>query len=216
MAFICQILAEQWKYTGNFNTFANHLNIIDESTDKYVHSAVRRHTTDSATIELLKETIEAVFGTSMRQLREVFTPPKNYVFSRIQLKFLHSQVARVLVDKFTGITNYPNGAQHLPKTKGQQKDLENYIMPSLFDEKAVKSYFLPLGFQCHHVLYPDWRTWTLAHIWRVLAFFSWWMSGRAFFLLNMSSPPNRFSDQSGNLSKLSPTAWSGWWYGRLW
>jgi hypothetical protein len=38
-----------------FNIFANHLNIIDESTVEYVHSVIRRHTTDSATDEQLKE-----------------------------------------------------------------------------------------------------------------------------------------------------------------
>ena len=48
-----------------YHLFANHLNIIDESTVEYVHSVIRRHTTDSATDEQLKETIKAVFGTSM-------------------------------------------------------------------------------------------------------------------------------------------------------
>jgi hypothetical protein len=133
-----------------FNTFANHLNIIDESTVEYVHSVIRRHTTDSATDEQLKETIKAVFGTSMRQhnFREVFTPPKNYVFSRVKLKYLHSQVAHVLVDIFASIANNPDETIHLPRKKGQRKDCEKYIMPSLFGETVVKSYFLPLGFQC--------------------------------------------------------------------
>ena len=36
-----------------YNTFANHLNIIDESTVEYVHSVIRRHTTDAATDEQL-------------------------------------------------------------------------------------------------------------------------------------------------------------------
>ena len=135
-----------------YNTFANHLNIIDESTVEYVHSVIRRHTTDSATDEQLKETIKAVFGTSMRQnnFREVFTPPKNYVFSRVQLKYLHSQVAHVLVDIFTRIANNPDETQHLPRKKGQRKDCEKYVMPSLFGQEEVKSYFLPLGFQCDH------------------------------------------------------------------
>ena len=134
-----------------YNTFANHLNIIDESTVEYVHSVIRRHTTDSATDEQLRDTIKAVFGTSMRQrnFREVFTPPKNYVFSRVQLKYLHSQVAHVLVDIFTRIANNPNESQHLPRKKGQRKDCEKFVMPSLFAETNVKSYFLPLGFQCH-------------------------------------------------------------------
>ena len=34
-----------------YNTFANHLNVIDESTVEYVHSVIRRHTTDAATDE---------------------------------------------------------------------------------------------------------------------------------------------------------------------
>ena len=119
-----------------YNTFANHLNIIDESTVEYVHSVIRRHTTDAATDKQLRDTIKAVFGTSSRQhnFREVFTPPKNYVFSRVQLKYLHTEVARVLVNIFTGVANNPNQARQLPRKKGQRKDCERYIMPSVFGE----------------------------------------------------------------------------------
>ena len=133
-----------------YNTFAHHLNIIDESTVEYVHSVIRRHTTDSATDEQLKDTIKAVFGTSSRQsnFRQIFTPPKNYVFSRVQLKYLHSRVAHVLVTIFTRIANSPDESKHLPRQKGQRKDCEKYILPALFGETIVKSYFLPLGFQC--------------------------------------------------------------------
>ena len=110
-----------------YNIFANHLNIIDESTVEYVHSVIRRHTTDAATDEQLRETIKAVFGTSTQQrnFREVFTPPKNYVFSRVQLKYLHSQVAHVLVDIFTRIANNPNETQHLPRQKASEKTVRN-------------------------------------------------------------------------------------------
>jgi hypothetical protein len=121
-----------------FNTFANHLNIIDESTVEYVHSVIRRHTTDSPTDEQLKETIKAVFCTSMRQTM-------NYVFCRVKLKYLHSEVAHVLVDIFTSIANNPDETIHLPRKKGQRKDCERYIMPSLFGETVVESYFLPLS-----------------------------------------------------------------------
>lgn len=133
-----------------YNNFAHHLNIIDESTVEYVHSVIRRHTTDSATDEQLTETIKAVFGTSARQsnFRQMFAPPKNYVFSRVQLKYLHSQVAHVLVDIFTRIANNPNESRHLPRQKGQRKDCEKYLLPALFGDAVVKSYFLPLRFQC--------------------------------------------------------------------
>ncbi|CAB3990163.1 Hypothetical predicted protein [Paramuricea clavata] len=64
------------------------------------------------------------------------------------LKYLHSQVAHGLVDIFTSIANNPDETIHLPRKKGQCKDCEKYIMPSLFGETLVKSSFLPLGFQC--------------------------------------------------------------------
>lgn len=133
-----------------YNTFAHHLNIIDESTVEYVHSVIRRHTTDSATDEQLKDTIKAVFGSSSRQsnFRQIFTPPKNYVFSRVQLKYLHSRVASVLVTIFTRIANSPDESKHLPRQQGQRKDCERYILPALFGETITKSYLLPLGFQC--------------------------------------------------------------------
>ena len=133
-----------------FNIYAKHLSVVDESTVEYVHSVIRRHTADSATEEQLKETIKAVFGTSQRQsnFKSIFTPPKNYVFSRIQLKYLHSRVANVLVSIFTRIAASPEESQHLPRQKGQRKDCEKYMLPALFGETSVKSYFLPLGFQC--------------------------------------------------------------------
>ncbi|CAB4014406.1 Hypothetical predicted protein [Paramuricea clavata] len=84
-------------------------------------------TSDSATDEQLKETIKAAFGTSMRQYNfaEVFTPPKNYVFSRVKLQYIHSQVADVLVDIFTRISDNADETIHLPRKKSQRKDCKN-------------------------------------------------------------------------------------------
>ena len=42
------------KTQDTYYAFANHLNIIDESTVEHVHSVIRRHTTDAATEEQLK------------------------------------------------------------------------------------------------------------------------------------------------------------------
>ena len=71
---------------GIFNIFKNHLNIVDESVIEYVHSIIRRHTTDGADDSKLRETMQAIFGCSARQgnFRSVFTPTKNYVFSRVR------------------------------------------------------------------------------------------------------------------------------------
>ena len=115
-----------------------------------MHSVIRRHTAYSATEEQLKESIKAVFGTSQRQsnFKSIFTPPKNYVVSRIQLKYLQSRVANVLVSIFTRIADSPEESQHFPRHKGQKKDCEKYMLPARFGETSVKSYFHPLGFQC--------------------------------------------------------------------
>ena len=59
-------LVKYWK--GNdfcsdiFNVIKNNLNIIDESVVEFVHSVIRRHTTDGATEKTLAETMKAIFG----------------------------------------------------------------------------------------------------------------------------------------------------------
>ena len=68
------------------------------------------------------------FGTSSRQssFRQTFTPLKNFVFSRVELKYLHSKVAHALVRIFFTIANNPNESRHLPRQKGQRKEWEKY------------------------------------------------------------------------------------------
>ena len=133
-----------------FNLFKNHLNIIDESVVEYVHSVIRRHTADGASEKTLSETLKAIFGCGARQenFHSTFTPTRNYVFSRVQLKYLHTRVAKLLVSIFSKISLNPGEAHSLPRSRGQALDCTMYILPSLFGEKPVKSYFLPLGYQC--------------------------------------------------------------------
>ena len=38
--------------------YSRHLSAIDEATVEYVHSVIRRHTTDAATEEQMKQTIK--------------------------------------------------------------------------------------------------------------------------------------------------------------
>ena len=56
-------------------------------------------TTDGADGSKLRETMQAIFGCGARQgnFRSVFTPGKNDVFSRVQLKYLHTRVAKILL-----------------------------------------------------------------------------------------------------------------------
>ena len=42
----------------------------------------------------------------------------------------------------------PSEAHSLPRSRGQALNCTMYILASLFGEKPVKSYFLPLGYQC--------------------------------------------------------------------
>ncbi|CAB3999355.1 Hypothetical predicted protein [Paramuricea clavata] len=136
--------------TDIFNLFNNHSNIIDESVVEYVHSVIRRHTKDGASEKTLADTMKAIFGCGLRQenFRSTFTPARNYVFSRVQLKYLHTRVAKILVSIFSKICSSPGESYLLPKSKGQPRDCTMFILPTLFGEKPVKSYMLPLGFQC--------------------------------------------------------------------
>ena len=134
---------------GIINIFKNHLNIVDESVIEYVHSIIRRHTTDGADGSKLRETMQAIFGCGARQgnFRSVFTPGKNYVFSRVQLKYLHTRVAKILLTFFTKISLSPGASHILPRVRGQSKDCSMHILPTLFGETPMKSYLLPFGFQ---------------------------------------------------------------------
>ena len=136
--------------TDIFNLFNNHLNIIDESVVEYVHSVIRRHTKDGASEKTLADTMKAIFGCGLHQENfcSTFTPERNYVFSRVQLKYLHTRVAKILVSFFSKICSSPGESYSLPRSKGQPRDCTMFILPTLFGEKPVKSYMLPLGFQC--------------------------------------------------------------------
>ncbi len=133
-----------------FNLFKNHLNVIDESVVEYVHSVIRRHTTDGASEKTLADMMKDIFGCGPCQenFRSTFTPEHNYVFSRVQLKYLHTRVAKVLVSIFSKISSSPGESYSLPRTKGQPRDCTMYMLPTLFGEKPVKNYVLLLGFQC--------------------------------------------------------------------
>ena len=111
---------------------------------------IRRHTTDAATEEQMKQSIKAIFDSNARQcnFRSTFTTPKNYVFSTVQLKYLYARVANVLVDLFIKIANVPADTNPIPRQPRQKADCEKYLLPQLFGEIPVKNYFLPLGFQC--------------------------------------------------------------------
>jgi hypothetical protein len=49
-----------------FNLFKNHLNVIDESVVEYVHSVIRRHTTDGASEKTLADTMGHVKRISVQ------------------------------------------------------------------------------------------------------------------------------------------------------
>ena len=70
------------------------------------------------------------------------------MFSCVQLKYLHTRAAKLLPSIFSKISLNPGEAHSLPRSRGQALDCTMYILPSLFSEKPVKSYFLPLGYQC--------------------------------------------------------------------
>ena len=129
------------------------LNIIDESVVEYVHSVSRRHTTDGASEKMLADTMKSIFGSGARQanFRSTFTPTRNYVFSPIQLNYLHTRVAKLLVSIFSHISSSPGSSYALPRTKGQPWNCTMYILPCLFGEKPIKSYMLCFNVTKHQM-----------------------------------------------------------------
>ena len=64
-------MIENWKSHNEtaalYHLYPRNLSAIDESTVEYVHSVIRRHTTDAATEEQMKQAIKAIFGSNARQ-----------------------------------------------------------------------------------------------------------------------------------------------------
>ena len=93
-----------------FNLLKNHLNIIDESVVEYVHSVVRRHTADGASEKSLSDTLKAIFGCGHVEHVKRIPAQHLHVFSRVQLKYLHTRVAKLLVSIFSKISSNPGEA----------------------------------------------------------------------------------------------------------
>ena len=108
-----------------------------------MHSVIRRHKADGASEETLSETLKAIFGCGSTQENfcSTFIPTRNYVFSRVQLKYLHRRVAKLLLSIFSKISLNPGEAHSLPRSRGQALDCTMYILPSLFGEKPVELLF---------------------------------------------------------------------------
>ena len=144
-----------WKEGGGskdiYNVFANNLSVIDEYFVEHVHSVIRRQTQVSDSDEQVQEKVHAIFASSERQanFRTNFTPPKNSVFSRQQLASLYCKAATVITNVLVEIASRPQAATLLPRQPGQRRDCSLWSLPSLFGQKATKSYILPLGYNFH-------------------------------------------------------------------
>lgn len=86
--------------------------------------------------------------------RASFTPAKNYVFSRTEIRCIYVKVASVIVGIVKNIAANQNSAHPLPRMPRQRQDCTLWSMPILFGTTPMKSYFLPLGFQFSPVPNP--------------------------------------------------------------
>ena len=144
-----------WKNGGGdrniYDLFAANLNVVDEYFVEHVHSVIWRQTKASDSDEQVREKVHGIFASSESQTnwRSNFTPSKNSVFSRQQLTSLYCKAATVITNVLIEIALNVNTATVLPRQPGQRKDCSLWLLPNLFEEKSIKSYILPLGYNFH-------------------------------------------------------------------
>ena len=132
-----------------FKLFNENLCCIDEYFVEFIHSIIRRNTTSSDSTEQMVKKVFGIFASKERQanFRASFTPAKNYVFSRTEIRCIYAKVASVIVGVVNNIAANQNCAHPLPRVPRQRQDCTFWSMPDLFGKIQMKSYFLPLGFQ---------------------------------------------------------------------
>ena len=84
-----------------YDTLKDYISIQDEYGVENCHSIIRGNTNSWDTADQLTFEAKSLFTTKDRQhnFRSHFTPPKSYIFSRKQLKFLKYKCAELLVNK---------------------------------------------------------------------------------------------------------------------
>ena len=123
-----------------YETVVKNLCVIDEYLVKNSHSIIRGNTNPSDSPATIIHKAETIFTSQETQhnFRITFTPPKNYTFSRSQLKHLNLQSSKLLFDVFQDIC-----------------EGDGSIVKQTFPEVlSFESVMLPLGFHCPWPLNP--------------------------------------------------------------
>ena len=89
------------------NIFTNYLNATDEYGVENTHSIIRSQTYDRDDPELLRRKAKAICQstTTQHNYRKQFTPPKSTIFLRSKLHQMKFEVANLLTDMFSRISD---------------------------------------------------------------------------------------------------------------
>ena len=88
-----------------YETGVKHLCVTDEYPVENTHTIIRGNTNPSDSPATMIQKTKTIFTSRETQhnFRSIFTPPKNYTFSRSQLKYLNLQSSKLLFDVFQDI-----------------------------------------------------------------------------------------------------------------
>ena len=116
----------------NYETVVKNLCITDEYPVENTHSIIRGNTNPSDSPATMIHKAKTIFTSRETQhnFRSTFTPPKNYTFSRSQLKYLNLQSSKLLFDVFQDICEGDGS-------------IVKQISPEVLSSDSV---MLPLGF----------------------------------------------------------------------
>ena len=117
----------------NFDLFccvSSNLAAIDEYRVENTHSIIRGNTNSADTPEQLSRKAKAIFSakSSMFNFKSNFSPPKNYTFSRKQLKHLKVKTSEVITDLFGAVYD-PSTIHHPPAFLDPKKPLDIRMLP---------------------------------------------------------------------------------------
>ena len=117
-----------------YETVVKNLCVTDEHPVENTHSIIRGNTNPFDSPATIIHKAKTIFTSRETQhnLRSTFTPPKNYTFSRSQLKYLNHQSSKLLFDVFQDISEGDGS-------------IVKQIFPEVLSSDSV---MLPIGFHC--------------------------------------------------------------------
>ena len=138
LVWLSQILYWQQNSSDLYSCVSSNIAAIDEYRVENTHSIITGNTNSSDNPEQLSRKAKALFAakSSMFNFQSSFSPPKNYTFSRKELKHLKTKTSDVISELFVSIYDTSSATERKP----------SFLNP----ERPMDIRMLPLGYHTNH------------------------------------------------------------------